>query len=351
MITKILKVTGNVFGILIGIIVLYLLIVIFAPGFNVTKQPLPISESATKAQNDKPPESRKDVSFKVEGLSVSGWLYLPKDLSKPVPCIVMSHGFGATKDIVLESYALRFQESGLAVLTYDYRYFGESEGDPRQLFAIPYQLEDLKAAIEYARSRKEIDSDRIALWGTSAGGGYGLVIAAQDKKIACIVGQCPALDGHADFKLALEREGIGFFLRLFMHAQRDKGRSWFGLSDHKIPIVGKPGTFAIVTAPGAFYGYSKLVSPSFKNEVCARALLMSHGHFPIEYAKSVRCPVLLQICEKDNLVSMNSTLETAKRLGEYAEVKRYPIGHFDIYSGDHFEKSVSDQIEFFKKHL
>jgi hypothetical protein len=43
--------------------------------------------------------------------------------------------------------------------------------------------------------------------------------------------------------------------------------------------------------------------------------------------------------------------ETAKELEKYAEVKHYPIGHFDIYIGDDFEKSVSDQLEFFKKHL
>jgi hypothetical protein len=43
--------------------------------------------------------------------------------------------------------------------------------------------------------------------------------------------------------------------------------------------------------------------------------------------------------------------ETAKELEKYAEVKHYPIGHFDIYIGDNFEKSVSDQLEFFKKQL
>jgi hypothetical protein len=40
-----------------------------------------------------------------------------------------------------------------------------------------------------------------------------------------------------------------------------------------------------------------------------------------------------------------------KELEKYAEVKYYPIGHFDIYIGDDFEKAVSDQLEFFKKHL
>jgi poly(3-hydroxybutyrate) depolymerase len=112
---KIIKIIGIVFGILIGIIVLYLIIVIFAPGFNVARQPLPISESTTKDMTDKPLESRKDVSFEVRGIQVSAWLYLPQDLSVPIPCIIMNHGFGGTKDMILQSYALRFQKAGFAV--------------------------------------------------------------------------------------------------------------------------------------------------------------------------------------------------------------------------------------------
>lgn len=69
----------------------------------------------------------------------------------------------------------------------------------------------------------------------------------------------------------MEREGYGYFFRLFVHAQRDKGRSRFGFSPHTIPIAGLPGTTAMLTAPGAFDGYATLVSDSdtFKNEVCA----------------------------------------------------------------------------------
>ncbi len=347
----ILQVIGIALGILIGTIILYLIIVIFGPGFKVAKQPFPESKSALEDMNVKPPESRKDISFEVGGVSVSAWLYLPEDLSIPVACIIMGNGFGGTKDTIMERYAVRFQEAGMAVLALDYRYFGESEGEPRQLFSIPYQLEDYSAAIDYARSLKEIDPDKIALWGTSASGGYGLMIAAQDKKIACVCGQCPALDSKADGKLALKREGMGFFLRLFVHAQRDMGRSRFGLSAHKIPIVGKPGSTAMIAAPGAFEGYSKLAPKDFVNEVCARVLLRAHGYNPIDHAKDVQCPVLLQICEKDNLVSMSSALETARILGEYAEVKQYPIEHFDIYTGENFEKAVSDQLGFFKKYL
>jgi len=336
---------------LIGMIIIYLTIVIFAPGFEVAKQHLVPTESSAREPRGQPPESRKDVSFEVHGMKVSAWLYLPKDLSVPVPCIILNTGFGGTKGIILESYALCFLKAGFAALTYDYRHFGESEGQPRQMFSVRSQLEDCREAISYARGLEEIDPDRIALWGTSAGGGYGLLIAAQDKGIACVCAQCAGLDKHRDGKIALKREGLGFLLRILMHAQRDKGRSRFGLSPHKIPIVGKPGTLAMLIAPGAFEGYASLVSPGFINEVCPREILTTHGYSPIHNAKEVQCPVLIQICEKDNLVSMESALETAKILGDYAEVKRYPIGHFDIYSGENFERSVEDQVAFFRRHL
>jgi fermentation-respiration switch protein FrsA (DUF1100 family) len=351
----ILGLAGVVVAALIAAVILYLVVVIFAPGFSVPEQPLqglgPAVKDGADSPSDRPPPSRRDVRFDVGGKSLSGWLYLPQDLSAPVPCIVMNHGLGGTKDMALEAYAVRFQNAGMAVLTYDYRYFGESEGEPRQLFSIPDQLEDCTAAIEYVRGLPEVDPDRVALWGTSAAGGYGLVIAAQDKGIACVCAQCSALDSEEDGKLALKREGIGFFLRLFVHAQRDKGRSRFGLSPHRIPIVGKPRSTAMITAPGAIEGYSMLASESLINQICARVLLMTHGYNPIDHAEHVRCPVLLQICEKDNLVSMGSGLRTAELLGKFAHLKQYPIGHFDIYFGEHFDRAVKDQLEFFERYV
>ena len=348
----ILQIIGLIIGILIGLFVLELAIVAimaFVPGFSVPKQHLVIAQQETKEVDAKPPQSRKNVTFQVKGTSLSAWLYLPEDLSAPVPCIIMGHGFGGTKDMIMESYALRYQEAGFAVLAFDYRHFGESEGEPRQLLLIPYQLEDYSAAIEYARGLKEIDPARIALWGTSASGGYGIVIAAKDKNIACVVAQCPGLDSRASNKMFLKKLGIGHILRLVVHGQRDMMRSRFGLSPHKIPIVGKPGSFAFFPISDAYDGYGKLASENFINEVCARIILRSHGYKPVEHARNAHCPILIQICDNDSLAPISP--ETEKELRKYAEVKHYSIGHFDIYIGDNFEISVSDQLDFFKKHL
>jgi pimeloyl-ACP methyl ester carboxylesterase len=298
-----------------------------------------------------PPPFRKDVSFEVKGTSVSAWLYLPEDLSVPVPCIVMGHGFGGTKDILLESYAVPYREAGYAVLTFDYRHFGESGGEPRQLAWIPYQLQDYAAAIEYARGLTEIDSDKIAVWGTSASGGHVVVVAARDHRIACAVVQCPGLDGRASAMMNFRLENIGFGLRLIMHGQRDMVRGYLGLSPHKIPIVGKAGTMAFFPFPDANNGYSGIVKGNFVNEACARVAIRGDKYRPVTKAKKVRCPVLLQICEHDRFTPVSAADETERKLGKYAEVKHYPIGHFDIYSGEHFEKSLTDQLEFLKKHL
>jgi len=348
---KIVKKILQIFGIIIGVIVFYLSIVTFVPAFKVPEQPLEQGKHLIKPIDTKPSWIKKEVSFKVKGTSISAWLYLPENLSSPVPCIVMGHGFGGTGNMLLENYAIRYQKAGFATLIFDYRFFGDSEGEPRQLIWIPYQLEDWSAAVAYARNLKEIDPAKIALWGTSMSGGHVIVTAAKDKNIACVSAQCPGLDGRESGEMAVKRMGIGRILKMVMHGQRDFFRSWFGLSPHHIPVVGKPGSIAVMNTQDAYDFFLKYAPRDYVNKVCARIILRGDKYRPVKYAKDVRCPVLLQICEHDNLIPKSAAVETEKQLGKYAEVRYYPIGHFDIYIGDNFEMAVNDQLEYFKKHL
>jgi acetyl esterase/lipase len=263
----------------------------------------------------------------------------------------MASGLGGTKDMGMDEYERRFQDAGFGVLVFDYRYLGKSEGEPRQLIWIPHQLEDWAAAIEYARSLTAVDPARIALWGTSLSGGHVIVTAARDRQIACVSAQCPGVDGRAFAEIAFKRQPIGYTLRMLMHGQRDIVRSWLGLSPHKVPIVGKPGSIALMTASNAYDAFMQLAPDSFVNEACARIIVRGDKYRPIKYARDVHCPVLLQICQKDELVSVESIEETGRILGQYAEIRRYPIGHFDVYFGKNRETSINDQIEFYKKHL
>ncbi|MFQ5630723.1 MAG: alpha/beta hydrolase [bacterium] len=338
-------------GIFIAMFVVYLLIVAIVPGISVPAQPLKSANVSNKKEDGEPPVSRKDVRFEVKGTSLSAWLYLPENLSAPVPCIIMGNGLGGTKDVLLEQYAVRFQAAGFAVLVFDYRHFGDSEGEPCQLVWIPYQLQDYAAAVSYARSLAEIDAEKIALWGTSLSGGHVIVAAAKDQNITCVVAQCPWLDGLATARYAAKIVGIGRGLRLVMHGQRDIVRSFLGLSPHKIPIAGKTGSVAILPITEAYEAFATLAAQNFINEACARIVIRIDKYRPIKYAAKVRCPVLLQICERDEPLPIQSIDAAAQKMAVSSEVKRYPIGHFDIYVGENFEKSISDQLNFFKSHL
>src|SRR6266536_719154 len=73
---------------------------------------------------------RQDVSFKaVDGTVLRGWFYPTKDKA---PCIIMSHGLGGVRHFLLPPFASRFQAAGFALLLYDNRNWGESDGLPRQ---------------------------------------------------------------------------------------------------------------------------------------------------------------------------------------------------------------------------
>jgi pimeloyl-ACP methyl ester carboxylesterase len=94
----------------------------------------------------------------------------------------MVHGFTGTRD-QLTCYAEAFARAGLAVLTFDYRHFGESEGSPRQIVDIGKQMEDWRSAIAMARTLDRVDSKRIALWGSSLSGGHVINLAAEDPTL------------------------------------------------------------------------------------------------------------------------------------------------------------------------
>jgi fermentation-respiration switch protein FrsA (DUF1100 family) len=121
---------------------------------------------------------RKDVTFASGGVDCAAWLYQP-DGNRPAPLIVMAHGFSATREQRLDAYAERFCAAGIGALLFDYRSFGASGGEPRQVLDIRAQQADYHAAIAYARSLDWVDGDRVAVFGSSFSGGHVLAVGAQ----------------------------------------------------------------------------------------------------------------------------------------------------------------------------
>ena len=296
--------------------------------------------------------TRTEVAFGSRGATCRAWRYAPDGNGDGTlrPCVVMAHGFGATRDASLEPFAERFAAAGMHVLLFDYRHFGASDGEPRQLLSVRRQLQDYAAAVHFAHALSGVDPDRVAVWGTSFSGGHALVTAATVPGVAAAVCQCPMLDGLAAVMNILRYAGPGQLMRLTGHGLWDVALAPFGRA-HYVPTVGKPGTLAVMTSDDADEGYRKLAPPGFRFEVAARIGLTAGLYRPVRYASRVRCPVLVQVCERDSVAPVAPTEEVIRLLGSHGEARRYPIGHFEPYFGEHFERSVSDQLAFLQRHL
>jgi cephalosporin-C deacetylase-like acetyl esterase len=195
-----------------------------------------------------------------------------------------------------------------------------------------------------------VDPERVAVWGTSFAGGHALVTAARQPGVAAAICQCPMMDGLAAVRRILQYAGPGQLLRLTGHGLRDAALAPFGRV-HYVPTVGPPGSLAVMSSPDADAGYRALGPPDFRCEIAARIALTVALYRPVRYADRVRCPVLVQICEQDSVAPAAAAEAVVRRLGERGEVQRYPIGHFEPYTGTWFERSVGDQVDFLRRHL
>lgn len=289
---------------------------------------------------------RLELTFTSGGLKCSGWLFLPEGARKP-PVVVMAHGFAAEKVFRLPAYAENFCAEGLAVFLFDYRHFGESEGLPRNLVSVKRQLEDWRSALEYVRSLKEVDGERVALWGTSFSGGHVLVTAAQDQKVSAVVAQVPFVDGLATASYL----GLGFVLKATVHGLMDAVASTLGRV-HYVPVVSDPDKFAIMNTPGSKEGYLSLIpeGSSWKNECPARILLSIPFYRPVRYASKIKCPVLILYAEKDSLIPPEAVRKTASKIRN-VKVVCLDVGHFDVYFDPVFSETTKIETEFLKENL
>lgn len=285
---------------------------------------------------------RSDVVFSSGGTDCAAWLYRP-DREGRLPLVVMAHGFSGTRELRLDAYAERFAAAGLGVLLFDYRHFGASGGEPRQLLDIAKQHADYDAAIAYGRGLDWVDPDRVALFGSSFSGGHVLAIAAQDGRIAAVVSQCPFTDGLA----TLPKLGVANIARMTLAGLRDQVGALVGRTPRYIPAVGPPGSFAVMTTPDAEPGITALIPSEtrWENRVAARIALRVASYRPGRAAAKLTCPVLFCLCDNDSLAPADTAAKYAAAAPR-SEVRRYPIGHFEIYVDPTWQDAVAVQSEF-----
>jgi pimeloyl-ACP methyl ester carboxylesterase len=258
----------------------------------------------------------------------------------------MAHGLGGERGFRLPAFAEYFAREGLACLVFDYRNFGDSEGEPRNWVRPSRHLEDWRSAIDFAGTIELVNSKRLALWGTSFGGGHVIVTAANTPGISAIVAQVPFVDGRASSR------GFGYKLQALCHALWDMLVANLFNRRHYVPIAGDSNTFALLNTPDALAGAEQLLPPGMTSrwKCPAAAALAAYFYRPIQSAFKVECPALFIYAAHDTLIPSETVKAAASRVKDITLVE-LPIEHFDIYHGEAFERAVRLEAEFLKRHL
>jgi dipeptidyl aminopeptidase/acylaminoacyl peptidase len=238
------------------------------------------------------------TTFFSEGSRIAAILRSPDTVTGRHPAIVQGPGWLGLKDAKLyHRYHQALTDAGYHVLIFDYRGFGDSEGD-RALLLPDRQLEDLVNAVTYLTTRDDVDADNLGVFGSGGtGGGNAVLLAAVDRRIRCAVAQVPVADGE-DWLHRMRREHEW---QDFLGQLRDDARA---------RVNGEPG-ITVDPREGIMIATPERKSANVKGDVdgrlptdvplrCAEAIMR---YRPIDVAHKVSPAGLLVIGVEDDAVT------------------------------------------------
>ena len=292
---------------------------------------------------------RHDLRFPCGPTQCAAWLYRPAGATKP-PVVVMAHGFGGTRDVTLPAFAEHFAREGIAALVFDYRSFGASGGAPRQLVDPWKHLEDWRAALAFVRVQTQLDGARVALWGTSLGGGLALVTGASEANVRAVVAQVPQIDANMEGEATFP--GVFWAIRLLFTGWGSMASEALGFGEWTIPAIAKSDGFGMIVDDRAYEASARGTPPgsTYRNEIVAHSIFTFDDYNPAVQASAIKASVLLIAARKDRFAPFAAAEAFAKA---HANVTLAEIegDHFDVYAPPRSTEAAALAARFLKEHL
>jgi pimeloyl-ACP methyl ester carboxylesterase len=260
----------------------------------------------------------------------------------------MGNGLATEWSFGTADFIRAFTAAGMATFNFDYRHFGASSGEPRQLLDFAKQLDDWRAALACLQARADVDVSRLALWGSSLGGGHALMLAAETPSLRAVVAQVPHLDSRQAMKLVPKWQ----LIRTVGHALRDKLGALLHGAPHEIPVLAEPGEIGLLTRPGWKAHYLSLVpvDSNWRNAVPARSVFTAGNYNPIDVVSRLQMPVMLAYGLRDAAIPAQNVERAAQAM---ADVTLLPFDddHFGAYHGIFHDDVVGQETAFLSQHL
>jgi pimeloyl-ACP methyl ester carboxylesterase len=291
---------------------------------------------------------RIDVEFVSLGATLRGWLFQPD--VELAPTVIMAHGFSATRSMTIDKYAEAFYAAGFAVLLYDHRGFGASDGEPYRQVNPWVQTRGYLDAVAFASSLDGVDPERIAVWGDSLSAGAACVAASIDERIGAVVAQVPAFGASAP---PADNDGTLFQAMRSMVLSPDV-MSCGGPVQGPMPVVSsdqvrQPSALKPLTAYRWFVEHGGTLNSNWVNDVT----LSLDGWQPGLCAPHLRRPLLMLVSPQDEMARANPQVARAIFDSLRGSKEWYAIegGHFGLlyHPSELFSEARAVQLGFLRR--
>ena len=261
------------------------------------------------------------VSIASAGLRLAGALRLPKGLvaGERRAAFLILHGFGSSKsssNVVEPSKILN--GLGYITLSFDMRGCGESEGERGRVICLE-QVEDARNAREFLARQPYVDTQRIAVIGSSFGGAVAIYAAGIDERFAAVISNGGWGDGERKFRM--QHKGAQAWARFT--AMLEKGREHRASTGQSLMVP----RYEIVPIPPHLRG--NLASNAIESFPAETAQSMFDFRANDVVGRIAPRPLLLLHAANDSVTPTEQSIELFKRAGQPTEL------HL-ISDADHF---------------
>ncbi len=129
-------------------------------------------------------ENREAITLKYQGEKIFGILHRPL-CEHPVPVVLICPGFAGNKCgkfRLFVSLGKQLAQAGIAVLRFDYRGSGDSEGEFSDI-TLEGKINDTLSCLDFLANDPLIDANRIGILGRSLGGAIAVLAARRHQHI------------------------------------------------------------------------------------------------------------------------------------------------------------------------
>jgi fermentation-respiration switch protein FrsA (DUF1100 family) len=294
---------------------------------------------------------RRDISFKVDGLTCRGWYYRPDgvDEQMKLPVVILLTGFGGVKEFAISTFAELFVERGFAAIVYDNRYTGDSDGEPRGRIVPSLQHDDLRAAIGWALEQDNVDPQKIILWGTSFGGSHVLFVGALDPRASAVITVVAGLGPRE----ALDRGDRATWDAMWKDLTAGFMKHNATGDDVAMPIVAPPGKPCLVRdeALSAWLRNMAHKAPKWPNRVTIESCIRTFEYTPTAFIDAISPrPLLMFAMSDDRIIPLRRQQEVFAQAGEPKRLEVFQGGHIDPYEDPLRSQVMSISIEWLAQH-